>query len=55
MNTAVQINYVWMAKDDLSDEDAVTVDQDSSRSSESENDHRLDTPPKIRSPCIMKN
>ena len=43
MNTAVQINYVWMAKDDLSDEDAVTVDQDSSRSSERENDHRLDT------------
>ena len=43
MNTAVQVNYVWMAKDDLSDEDAVTVDQDSSRSSERENDRRLDT------------
>ena len=43
MNTVVQVNYVWMAKDDLSDEDAVTVDQDSLRSSERENDRRLDT------------
>jgi len=43
MNTAVQVNYAWSAKDDLSDEDAVTVDQDSLRSSERENDRRLDT------------